>query len=78
MATYNYRILLKSRGLRGGEGHGGAGVGLSRALGDEGGQGGHPIGARQAVVQIVGDVDAEFGRRLHDGADDVPGRDARS
>jgi len=52
-------------------------VGLSRALGDEGGQGGHPIGARQTVVQIVGDVDAELGRCLRESAEDVPGREAR-
>ncbi len=69
-------ILSKSRGLRGGEGSRVAGVGLSRALGDEGGQGGHLIGAREAVVQIVRDVDAELGRRLGDRAEDVPRRDA--
>jgi len=69
-------ILSKNRGGLGRrERHGG--VGFSRALGDEGGQGGHLVGARQAVVQIVGDVDAELGRRLRDRAEDVPGRDAR-
>jgi len=59
------------------EGHGEARVGLSHALGDESGQGEHPIGARQTVMQIVDDVDAELGRRLRDGAEDVPSRDAR-
>ncbi len=69
----SYRKIGGGLGRR--ERHGG--VGFSRALGDEGGQGGHLVGARQAVVQIVGDVDAELGRRLRDRAEDVPGREAR-
>ena len=42
------RILSKSRGLGRRERHGG--VGLSRALGDEDGQGGHAMGAGETVV----------------------------
>ena len=34
------------------------------------------VGAREAVVQIARHSDAELGRRLCDGAEDVPGRDA--
>ncbi len=69
------RILSKSRGLGRREGHGG--VGLSHALDDEVSQGGHPVGTGETVMQIVGDVDAELGRGLGDGAEDVPRRDAR-
>ena len=56
-------ILLKSRGL-GGEGSRGVKVGFGHPLCDEGSQGGHLVGAGEAVMQIVGDVDAKFGRRL--------------
>ena len=52
-------------------------MGCGCPLRDEVGQGGHLVGTRQTVMQIVGDVDAEFGRRLRDGAEDVPGREAR-
>ena len=68
-------LIEKSGGLCRRERDGG--VSLSRALGDEGGQGGHAIGTGETVVQIVGDVDAELGRCLGDRAEDVPGGDAR-
>ena len=68
-------ILSKRRGLRRSERHSRAGRG--GALGDEVGQGRQSVGAGEAVVEIVGHVDAEFGGRLRDGVEDVPRRDAR-